>query len=186
MRARVREITEEDAEAYLGLLRQLDSETAFMLMEPGERTASVEEQRQWIRSTEELGNHTILVAEVDGELVGFLGARGGPCRRNRHCASLAMGVLKAHCGQGLGRSLLGEVERWARAQGLRRLELTVMVHNERAIQLYRGAGFAHEGTKREALVVDGRAVDEHVMAKLLPSAEDAGQEAAAVGVPRRG
>ncbi|QDU65117.1 GNAT family N-acetyltransferase [Engelhardtia mirabilis] len=173
MRSCVREITEDDAEEFLGLLKQLDSETSFMLMDPGERTTSTEEQRQWIRSAVEVVNHTILVADVDGELVGFIGARGGAYHRNHHCAHLAMGVLQAYCGHGLGRSLLREVEQWARKRNLRRLELTVMVHNERAVRLYRGAGFAFEGTKREALVVDGRAIDEHAMAKLLPPPEAA-------------
>jgi len=37
----------------------------------------------------------------------------------------------------------------------------------RAIRLYEKMGFVEEGTKRHALVVDGRPVDEVYMAKLL-------------------
>lgn len=170
MAASIRTIKEDDAAAFLGLLQRLDVETAFMLMDPGERTASVDELRQRIRATLGSENQTVLVADVDRKLVGFIGATGGPYRRNRHSVYLAMGVLESHWGQGLGRSLLKEVERWALARRLRRLELTVMVHNERALRLYRGAGFRFEGTKREALVVDGRAIDEHMMAKLLGDA----------------
>lgn len=181
METRVREITADDAAGFLELLKQLDLETSFMLMDPGERTISIDEQRHRIRLAEEVENQTTLVADVDGNLVGFIGARGGLYRRNRHCVHLAMGVLQAYCGQGLGRWLLREVERWALARRLRRLELTVMVHNERAVRLYRGAGFAFEGTKRESLVVGGQATDEHVMAKLLPCDERADQGAAADG-----
>lgn len=181
MTASIKPITEDDATAFLELVKQLDIETLFWLMEPGERTTSVEEQRLRIRSTLAADNQTILVAVVDSKLVGFVGARGGPYRRNRHCAHLVIGVLQAHSGQGLGRSLLREVERWALARGLRRLELTVMEHNERALRLYRRLGFVLEGTKRESLVVEGRAIDEQMMAKLLPSDGCAGGDAAAGG-----
>jgi len=42
-----------------------------------------------------------------------------------------------------------------------------MAHNARAIRLYKRMGFAIEGTKRQALLVNGTYVDEYYMAKLL-------------------
>lgn len=167
----IKPISETDAAPFLRLQQQLDVETSFMLMEPEERTSTIDDQRELIRLVLAAENQTILVAEREGTLVGFIGIRGGPFRRNRHCAHIVMGIRQADAGQGLGKLLLAEIEKWARAQGLRRLELTVMADNHRAVRLYRGAGFQMEGLKREALVVDGRAVDEHVMAKLLPPGE---------------
>jgi RimJ/RimL family protein N-acetyltransferase len=57
---------------------------------------------------------------------------------------------------------------WAVEQGIHRLELTVMVHNQRAIDLYEKVGFQREGRKRDALLVGGEYVDEYVMGRLLP------------------
>ena len=40
----IREIRVEDAAAFLQLGKQLDEETTFMLLEPGERNTTVEQQ----------------------------------------------------------------------------------------------------------------------------------------------
>jgi ribosomal protein S18 acetylase RimI-like enzyme len=56
---------------------------------------------------------------------------------------------------GLGRALLDALESWARAAGVRRLELTVRVDNDRARRLYERAGYAVEGVRRGSLLVDG-------------------------------
>ena len=162
----VRLLLEDDAPAYLALLRQIDEETSFLMWEPGERTLSGAALRARLVSRD-LGERIQLVAEDDGSLVGFLaGVRGGP-RRIRHRADLAMGVLRQARGRGAGSKLLEAFEAWAVEYGIWRLELTVMAHNERAIRLYESFGFSREGVKRKAIVVDGAAVDEIVMGRLL-------------------
>jgi RimJ/RimL family protein N-acetyltransferase len=164
----IREIQEQDAAQFLELCDQLDRETSFMMLEPGERRTTVEEQRQRIQNLLTAGNQTILVAESADRLVGYLAALGGRYRRNRHSAHIVVGVLQAFTGQGLGKRLFGELEHWARQHEIHRLELTVMAHNRRAIALYQKVGFEMEGTKRDSLFVDGRYVDEYYMAKCLP------------------
>lgn len=49
---------------------------------------------------------------------------------------------------------------------LHRIALHVFATNTRAIKTYEKAGFAHEGTMRDAAFIDGRFVDVHVMAIL--------------------
>ncbi len=165
----IREITLDDAEKFLALCRHLDQETHFMLLEPDERTLTPDEQRQALGSLLAGGRSTIFVAEdlERGELVGYLAIEGGTYRRERRRATLVIGVLQACTGQGIGSRLFQEMERWARQRGFRRLELTVMVHNQRALALYLRQGFMIEGLRRQALFVDGRYVDEYYMAKLL-------------------
>ena len=163
----IRPITEGDAEAYLALARAVDAESRFMMYEPGERQTTVEQQIEQIRAVRASDNKLVLVAEHEGQLVGYLGAMGGTFHRNHHSAHIFVGILEAFTGQGLGRRLLEETERWARRQGLHRLELTVMRHNARALALYQKMGFEIEGTKRDSLQVEGVYVDEICMAKLL-------------------
>jgi RimJ/RimL family protein N-acetyltransferase len=163
----VRQVTEDDAEGFLSLARTLDTETSFMLLEPGERKHTAMEQRQRISELLSKENHTIIVAEDSGRLVGYVGGFGGAFHRNRHRVEIVIGILQDYAGQGLGRRLLEALERWARDQGLHRLELSVMIHNKRGIRLYEKMGFELEGTKRHSLLVAGNYVDEHVMAKLL-------------------
>lgn len=163
----LREIKQDDAAAFLALCTRLDEETRLMMLEPGERTTSVEEQRHLIAEIMATPNSALFVAEAEGALVGYVGAYGGRCRRNRHCAEIVIGILQAYTGQGLGTRLLTRLENWAREQGLHRLELTVMVHNVPAVALYRKQGFFIEGLRRHSLCVDGQWVDEYAMVKLL-------------------
>ncbi len=163
----IRPITEADAEAYLELARAIDAESRFMMFEPSERQTTVEQQVERIRSLHASDNKLMLVAEHEGQLVGYLGAIGGDFHRNHHSVHIFLGILERFTGQGLGRRLLEETEQWAQRQGLHRLELTVMRHNARALALYQKMGFEIEGTKRDSLQVDGVYVDEIYMAKLL-------------------
>lgn len=163
----IRQLEETDAEAYLTLRRQLDSETPFMLLEPGERQTTVDEVLDVIRASKAAPNAIMLVADEDGILVGVLEATGGAFRRNRHSLDLNVGVLQKYVGQGIGTRLFQELERWALDRNIHRLELTAMTHNETAIIFYEELGFEVEGTRRDSLLVDGDYVDEYWMAKLL-------------------
>jgi ribosomal protein S18 acetylase RimI-like enzyme len=163
----IRRIQENDAEGFLKLCRALDEETAFMLLEPGERQTAITEERERIERLLAKDNQTILVAEEGGRFVGYVAASGGRYARNHHCAYLVMGVLQSYAGQGIGTRLFEEIETWARQQGLRRLELTVMAHNRAGVALYQKRGFEIEGTRRHSLFVKSEPVDEYYMGKLL-------------------
>jgi RimJ/RimL family protein N-acetyltransferase/predicted enzyme related to lactoylglutathione lyase len=163
----VREIQEEDAEAFLDLLTRIDAETDFMLVEAGERATTVMEQRERIKGLLSKENQTVLVASRTEQLVGYLAAIGGEFRRNRHRAYLVVGVLQAFTGRQIGTRLFTALEIWARRHGIERLELTVRTDNERGTGLYRKMGFEIEGLKRRSLKVKGRCVNEYYMAKIL-------------------
>jgi RimJ/RimL family protein N-acetyltransferase len=163
----IREIIEADAEVFLNLARRIDDETRFMMYEPGERQTTVEQQVERIRAFKTSDNKTMFVAEHGGQLVGYLGAMGGNAHRAHHTVEIFIGILEAYTGQGIGRRLFEETEKWARARGLHRLELTVMPHNTRGLALYQKMGFEIEGTKKHSLRVEGVYVDEICMGKLL-------------------
>ena len=100
IRCHVREVRPGDAEAFLALCKQLDSETTLMMLEPGERTLSVQEQRRKIENLAQ--NETIFVAQEGETLIGFLALHGFQPQRKRHCAYLVIGILQAFAGRGVG------------------------------------------------------------------------------------
>ncbi|WP_349410039.1 GNAT family protein [Pseudalkalibacillus sp. SCS-8] len=163
----IRHITESDAEAFLQLNKQLDRETKLMLFEADERMTTVEEQARKIRSISHDPYSTIFVIEEEKKLIGFIVAIGSPQRRKCHSVYIATGILQEWTGQGLGTLLFERLEQWAKEQGVHRLELTVMKHNEAGVALYKKAGFEIEGVKRHSMKVDGEFVDEYYMAKLI-------------------
>ena len=92
---------------------------------------------------------------------------GGQFERNKHAGRVGVGVLSSHYGQGVGKGLMRAIERIAEANGIVRLNLTVMEHNERAHRLYLSMGYKDEGMNRRSLFVDSAWVNEIMMSKLL-------------------
>ncbi|WP_051289597.1 GNAT family N-acetyltransferase [Paenibacillus massiliensis] len=100
---KIRPLTEADLEQHLQLCYTLDQESEFMLLEPDERTTSVEQHRFINQPLLDAEHSTILVAEDEGRLVGHLVARGSELAQIRHSAYLVIGVLREYSSQGLGR-----------------------------------------------------------------------------------
>jgi RimJ/RimL family protein N-acetyltransferase len=164
----IRQITLDDAAAFLTLRLALDQETDLLMYEAGERQTTVDEERANIRQILD-GGGTILVVEADGRLIGFLEAIRGAFRRNRHTVYIVVARLQAYAGQGIGQQLFEHLDEWARAHEIHRLELTVQVRNKNAIVLYQKLGFRIEGTRIHSLWINGQWVDEYYMGKLLDS-----------------
>ncbi len=159
----IRRATEQDAAALIELRRLLFSKTSSMLWEPAEFTQTAEDERKRIERLHSRSNGLVLVAEVEGKVVGLLTAVGGELNRLRHSALFALGVARAHWGKGVATSLVREGVLWANAVGLKRVELTVHTTNLRAISVYLRCGFEIEGLRRSSLLVDGAFVDEYLM-----------------------
>lgn len=111
-------------------------------------------------------NQRMLVAEVDGIVVGHAGLTLYS-RRRAHVGSLGMSVDQAYQGQGVGTALLAALidlaDNW---YNLRRLELEVYIDNEPAIRLYRRFGFVIEGAHRAYVYREGTWADAYSMARL--------------------
>ena len=148
----IREIKVEDAKIILQLSKQLDEETKFMLYEPGERTATAEQQEQMIHRFVENEYATIFVAIEDERIVGFVLVNGNNIQRKRHVAPIVIGILQEYSGRGIGTRLFKEVEKWARLHDIWRLELTVMAHNTRAQALYKKLDLRKKVSKESLLL----------------------------------
>lgn len=162
----IREIEFKDAERFLNMLKQLDSETKFMLYDQGERTTTTENIKEKIKNSQDTKS-LVLVAEQSGNIAGFLWADRQSANRIRHCAYIVIGILKDYRGMGIGTQLFDKLEAWSRTSGITRLELTVMKHNETAVGLYQKKGFEIEGIRKNAMTVDGEYVDEYYMGRVL-------------------
>jgi RimJ/RimL family protein N-acetyltransferase len=87
---------------------------------------------------------------------------------NAHVVMLrSLAVLPAHQGRGIGQRLLDAAVAETRARGARRLRLRVLGPNAAARRLYEACGFVVEGVLREEFLLDGRYVDDVLMALTL-------------------
>lgn len=78
-----------------------------------------------------------------------------------------VGVLNEYQGKGIGTTFFENLEKWAKANAVIRLELTVECHNEAARKLYEKSGFKVEGIRAKSMLVNGELVNEYYMAKIL-------------------
>ena len=164
---KVREPKRGEGALLMKLMLELDADSKFMMLEPGERQTSAQEQDAAIEAFLASASKVMFVAEDEGDLVGFVVGHGYKPNRKKHVMHCVLGVLSRASGKGLGTRLMKRLEDWARRHRFARMELTVMAHNERAEKLYRRCGFEVEGIKRHSICVDGKPVDERLMAKLL-------------------
>jgi L-phenylalanine/L-methionine N-acetyltransferase len=155
----LRELRPEDVVAFTRIHNQ-EAIAAMTLQVP---FTSVEERRERLLNRPD---QRWIVAERDGEAIGFLGLslhRG----RRMHVGSLGMAVDEAFHGQGVGTLLMAAAvdlaDNW---YNLRRLELEVYCDNEPAVRLYRRFGFEIEGTHRGYAYRSGRFVDVYSMGRL--------------------
>lgn len=163
----IRSANVNDAPAYRTLIQSLEAETDYLLFGKGERKWSVEQVEGMLERLEQVKTSIIFLSEEEGEMHGHVTVLGGGAPRNGHVGNVITGVLQRKQGTGMAIELFDHLFKWAVEVGLTRLELTVMVHNERAIQFYERMGFEKEGVKRHSLVVHGTPVDEYMMAKIL-------------------
>lgn len=163
----IRHVCEQDDQMLADLILRIEKESNFMLYEGGERSLDARGINQKIKTVQSQENSTIIVAEDDSKLIGYVMAMGGLARRNRHSAYLVAGLLKDYRNKGIGTKMFQTLLSWAEKKGLHRLELTVIAHNDAAIALYKKMGFKVEGVKRDSLWISGKYVDEYYMARLL-------------------
>ena len=110
-----------------------------------------------------------LVGEVDGTVAGYIRVLPvTPLRENAHVSGIAgLAVAPGARGRGVASALLAAAEQHARERGARKLSLRVLSTNDAALRLYERLGFRREGTLREEFLIDGRYVDDVLMAKHL-------------------
>ena len=152
----IRSAEEEDASELSALRLQLDGETENFDRERGEAFLDEANFLQLIQSDMKAPNNLMLVAEMNGELVGYARCEGSTLKRLAHKVEFGIGVLQAYWGYGIGKNLLQSCLAWAKSNGLKKITLQVLETNKPAIQLYKKYGFETEGIlKQDKLLSDG-------------------------------
>ena len=130
---------------------------------------SVESWRK--RLAEASPDDFLLVASIDGEVIGNLGLHpASKSPRRKHVGTVGMSVRDDRQGCGVGSALMqaavGLADGWLNYQ---RLELWAYTDNLAALALYRKFGFVIEGTCRAHAFRAGRYADTYAMARMHPS-----------------
>ncbi|WP_343045278.1 GNAT family N-acetyltransferase [Piscibacillus halophilus] len=163
----IRRATLNDALNLSESILQVERESDYMLYGSGERHWTVDMQEKMIQKINSEKRSNLFIAEEEHDLLGYLIIRGGSATKNKHVASIVIGIKECARGKGIGTRLFQKMEEWAIKVQLHRLELTVIVENKAAVNLYKKMGFEIEGVKKDSLKLGERYVDEYYMAKLI-------------------
>jgi len=140
--------------------RDADGITAIY-MESADYHADLDPSRYWIPGAETIasryregrqhpldagGEVITLIAELDGEIVGFVDARltrsPDPMHREMlYCHIVEIAVSRRLQGHGVGRVLLSAAENWGRREGAELASLEYLAVNQRASVFYERLGY---------------------------------------------
>ena len=129
-----------------------------------------------------------LVTVVDGVVAGYVKlAPVLDLASNRHVLEVrGLAVDPAMHRRGLGRRLMQKAAEVALKRGARRLTLRVLASNRAARALYESCGFEVEGVLRGEFMLDGRYVDDVLMALDLAAASEPAERTADSDPPALG
>lgn len=138
----LRPAAERDAPALVHAIDSVAREQKYLLRSRFE--VGVEEERALVARARAQGN-LILLAILDGELVGWVSLFRARHEFRHHTGQMGISVVRGYRGMGIGTALMVYALDWAAEQGLEKINLGVRASNERARALYRKFGFVEEG-----------------------------------------
>jgi len=141
MRTTVHQAVEADQEGLAALLTGLADERLDGIGIVIDTTPVLPEHARAILQLLSSQGASLLVAECDGTLAGFLLlARPEKCD-GKHCSGVTIAVARDYRRQGIGSALLAAAQRMVETEGVGGLLLTVRKNNEPAVGLYRRFAF---------------------------------------------
>lgn len=110
-----------------------------------------------------------LVALAEDELAGYvLIGNPTPLPASAHMQMIrGLAVAPGYQGRGIGRALVDAAIDEASSRGAVKISLRVLATNDVALRLYTAAGFETEGVLVDEFVLDGRRVNDHLLARRL-------------------
>ena len=160
----IRIATADDAAQLVEVIKNADAYDS-VVFQLGEIDLNEARIAKWI--TDNKDSMTIFVAEEAGGIIGYLQVKRGVIHSTKHCGTIAVGVHSKARSSGVGTKLFEHMHAWSRDNGLHRLELMVLTNNVKAIFHFRKMGYTIEGTKQDAMLIDGRYIDEYYMTRFI-------------------
>ncbi|GIU07516.1 N-acetyltransferase [Shewanella sp. c952] len=119
----------------------------------------------------EQGWRKMLLALIDGNIVGHIDIRAHAEAHTVHRALLGMGVDATARGKGLGNALIGSIFNWtATHTDIEYIDLWVLSNNQVACRLYERTGFSKCAEIADMFRIDGKPQAYSMMSKAVMAA----------------
>ncbi len=163
----IRPALPDDSCAILSTVRSNAMERSYVLME--QYGKDDEAEREYISGLNEADN-LLIVSVIDNNAVGCLAALqadAGLRPETRHILHVGLHIREAFRGLGIGPQLLGYSIEWAREKGFKKLEANIFTTNKRSLSMFKKAGFAEEGVRKNRIQMGADFINEVLMGKML-------------------
>ncbi len=135
-----------DGAEVFEVFNKAHAETDFLLTYPDENSYDKEREAAFLEEKTKSQNEIEIVAVADGRIVGTAGIEQvGAKYKLAHRAEFGVSVLKEYWGLGIGSALTAACIKCAKDAGYVQLELNAVADNERALSMYKRAGFVEFG-----------------------------------------
>ncbi|MCL5011793.1 MAG: GNAT family N-acetyltransferase [Candidatus Marsarchaeota archaeon] len=148
------------------MINDLVEEQAMILKN---NKATIKEEAKFLRNTlAEImkGNRIMLVAEVNGRVVGNCELKIHSMRE-RHVGSIGIAISKKYRSIGIGKVLMKNVIELAKKTGIKLIYLEVLDINDCAIHVYKSLGFKRAGKIPGKILYKNRYHDSIMMVKKI-------------------
>ncbi len=153
------------AQIFSKLRRDIDNESEYVLGNKGERKENA--LHVIVRLLISQRRMVTFLAFDDDFVIGYVSLVFPRFSKMKGNTYLTISVREAYRGKGVGSALMETAEKYAQAQGMRRIELEVFGKNKNAIALYAKRGYVVEGTKKDAVYNLGAFDDIIIMTKRI-------------------
>jgi RimJ/RimL family protein N-acetyltransferase len=144
--------TENDAQAIIDFAKKMFGSTDQVLTTPAEYLITLEQEQEWIRHGNNHPDTLILIAEMDGMVIGLLDFAPKTRLKNNHTGEFGVSVHADFRKKGIGRALIFHLLNWAQTNStIEKVILQVFASNTHAIKLYTDLGFVEEGRFPKAI-----------------------------------
>jgi ribosomal protein S18 acetylase RimI-like enzyme len=157
----IRPARQEDLSGIVGAIRQVAQEKTYIV---AESVADEIDHQEALLRHNEIESRMFFVATVGTEVVGWVHLRAPELEKLAHTAELTVGVLEEYRGHGLGSHLLSRGLEWAASNGYEKVYQSVPSTNSEAIEFLKGHGWETEAVREDHYKIDGKYIDEVMMA----------------------
>ena len=135
-----------DGKIVYDLFNLTHGQTDYLLSYPDENSFDAEQEGRFLAEKAASPNAIEICAFVDGVLAGFAGIDAvGTKYKVKHRCEFGITVEQTFWGLGIGRALTSACIDCARQAGFSQIELDAVAENDRALSLYKSAGFREYG-----------------------------------------
>lgn len=157
----IRKARQEDFSGVIGVIRQVASEGTYL--EAESVAEQLDHENALIRHNE-VTSRVFFVATIDNEVIGWCHVESSDVTKLSHTAELTLGLLEEYRDEDIGSHLLQRGLNWAASNGYDKVYQSLPATNEGGITFLETHDWYEEARREEHYRVDGKPVDEVMMA----------------------